>query len=250
MSGFSYKGIDIYTITNGSKTTGSAIPGCNFNGIRPAYNGLIPDDFGFSYQETSVSNLCTALNEIVYSPGSIVVPTGSKSVSIIARGGAGGAGGGGGYAQINGEIKCNGGSRGNGGNGAIVEVDKINLTPGISINYVIGTSGNTNHGNQLDGNGDSGSTNGLNYAGKYTANAGNGGNGNGGNATDVYIEGSTYTAPGGNGGGGGNGGSTNNKKNGNSGNNGSTPNPSPNNNNQLNYPSNANSSIQFIWFYQ
>jgi hypothetical protein len=262
-SGFRYKGVDIYQITTGSNTTGTAVPGYNFNGTQTPYNGLIPNDFGFLYKNTTngslvpASNLCTARYTPVYTtPGSITVPTGCKSVSFLALGGAGGAGGSSGTIYgYRSSISVPSAPGGSGGNADQLIVQKYTLNSTSTINYNIGTSGNfnSNGANATDWTvGPRGPIDNPVYSGA-------GGKGNQGNATICNISSSsspttTFTANGGNGGDGGNAGYSSSpagtKISSNTGNPGY---PSPISNFpttiNLNYPTNGNGTIQFIWFY-
>jgi hypothetical protein len=252
MSGFFYKGVDIYEITNGSNTSGNPIPGHDLKGTRTDYTGLRPNDFGFSYQGVSISNSCTAQTSSILTTGSsITCPTGCKHVSIIAVGGAGGNGGTGGtvtYRQRAGISKYAGGGGGSGANGTIIYVDKVTIV-NSSISYSIGGNGYTNSGTKLNRSDLTGNPHGESYSGTDKANGGNGGNGNDGGATNINIgDGITYTAPGGHGGGGGNGASSNNREGGKAGVPGSTP--KSNYPTGHTYPTNGGSSLQFIWFYE
>jgi hypothetical protein len=232
MSVFSYKGIDVYTITTGG---GTSVPGYNFNGVSTGYNGLKPNDFGFSYQGTSLRNYCTTPTTSIYnSPGSVTVPANCKSVSIIAVGGQGGPGGRGGTGTRprSGQGPWPGGPGGTGGKGTQINTPQSIITG--TINFTTGNTGNTG-------------TPGWNPGDQANNNGNQGGPGGSGNATIIYTSSGTYNAPGGNGGGGGNGGQANNSSPGSPGSPGNTPaSPYPN---PENYPPRNNGQVQIIWFY-
>ena len=232
MSGFSYKNIDVNTITTG---VGNGVPGYNFNGTVTSYNGLKPNDFGFSYQGTSLRNYCTTPVSSTYnSPGSVTVPPNCKSVSIIAVGGQGGPGGKGGAGSRprSGFGPWSGGPGGGGGNGTQINTLQTSITG--TINFTTGTNGTTG-------------TPGYNPIRDRNNNGNDGSSGGDGNATLIYTNSGTYNAPGGKGGGGGKGGQANNETSGSPGDPGNTP--ASTYPNPETYPTKGNGQVQFIWFY-
>jgi hypothetical protein len=199
-SGFSYKGIDIYTITDNK---GVAVPGYSFKGTTNTETGLRPLPFNLTYQNTSVSNFCTAANTgIITTSGTANIPTGCKHIAFYGRGGGGGGGGVGGNANVkidgfNG-VTDYAGSGGAGVTSGYMYGYQISTEGQSSISYIIGTGGNA---------GSIGTNNQVTTPGGKGAETkgGDGGNGNQGNVTSIKIVDSVYTtnnASGGNGGGG------------------------------------------------
>jgi hypothetical protein len=235
MSKFTYKGRDI--IGNVIVSGTGAVPGYNFTSTTPSYNGLKPNDFGFSYQGVSVRNSCTAPTSALYTAnGSVDVPEGCNAVSIMAVGGQGGTGGKGGEGTsvpVRLLRSHPGGDGGDGGGGTTIYTTQFAAKG--TINFSIGTKGTTGAG-------------GVNQGG-LPSNGKGGDKGASGNATVITISsGNSYTAPGGDGGFGGNGGQGNNTESGNKGASGGTPGsayPNPET-----YPSlGGNGRVQFIFFY-
>jgi len=216
-AGFSYKGVDIYTITNGSANTGDKVPGFFFKGIKqPDYSGLRPLHFGLNYIGKSVSEYTTAkTNTYTTSQAKVAIPAPYKHFGFVGISGGGGCGGNGGNANVNvtaGDSRNeSGGSGASGSNGSYMYGYKIAIGSEKTMVITIGNGGSKGYsgGNRQ---------NNCNITEKSNADGGNGGSGNEGNATSIKIGTSTYAtdkAPGGNGGNGAsvnwNGGSFNSK---------------------------------------
>jgi len=266
-SGFSYKGIDIMTITDNK---GSKVPGYNFNGTITNSTGFRPLPFGLTYQGTDVSNYCTASQSNVYTTNTtttVNIPTACKSFAFYGVGGGGGGGGSGGNANVN--ITAGDANNRSGGAGA----------PGVKAGYLYGYQLSNQGLSSLTisiGNGGAGGNKGGDQqnntlAGKSSnANGGDGNAGNTGNETSIKIGNTVYTtntAPGGKQGTGAN--VTYNGtsfKEQNNGANGYTPGPNPQTSNiygnSENFPglgdygagggvggSGTNGALQIIWLY-
>jgi hypothetical protein len=200
-AGFSYKGVDIYTITNGSANTGNQVPGFFFKGIvQPNHSGLRPLHFGLNYQGISVSSYTSAKIITYTNPQTIPIPSPYKHFAFVGVSGGGGCGGNGGNANVNVNSRGNrnesGGSGASGSNASYMYGYKIPTDGEKTLLITIGSGGNkgTSGGN---------SQNNCNITQKSKASGGNGGPGNEGNATSIKIGTSTYKtdkAPGGNGG--------------------------------------------------
>jgi hypothetical protein len=203
-SGYEYKGKDIYDITTGTETTGSPIPGYNFNGFTTSYSGLRPNDFGFISEGKSVAELCTAKSFVCNTDQTLTIPENCKSIRFVGIGGGGGRGGKGGSATqypSPGTPKP-GGPGGLGGYGTLVVSSKqTTVSSGDSIIVTVGTKGNTG----TDGASNS-CTNDRKTVIKNWAQGGAGVKGNDGNSSKVVYQGSDlFEAAGGKGGDGGNG---------------------------------------------
>jgi len=214
MSGFSYKGIDIYDITNGSATKGNRVDGYSFNGFTATYNSEIPLDYGFSDTKgTSTRNSTTARTRelttsknpegtLLITSGSLTTPSGCKHISFVGRAGGGGGGGVSGSAKLNvravGETTATSGNGGIGGSGNYVYGYCLPVNKSI-INYTIGAGGGAGAGTPSSSNRTT-SGNGR-VASTLTA-----GSGKVGNETIINFSNTDYkTGSGGNGGAGGNG---------------------------------------------
>jgi hypothetical protein len=265
-SGFSYKGINIYTITDNK---GSKVPGYNFIGTNTSSTGLRPLPFGLTYQGTPVSNYCTAAQTNVYIASTTVnIPTSCKSFAFYGTGGGGGGGGNGGNANVT-IVGGNSNNRSGGAGAAGVKAGYVYgyqlSTQGLSsLDISIGTGGN-------GGNSGRNSQRSTNAGIKVNASGGDGSGGKSGNATSIKIGNIVYdtnTAPGGNAGLGANvtydGENFNDENNGANGNT-PTPNPQPSKSygNSANFPAlgnygtggsggggdGAGGALQIIWLY-
>jgi len=204
-SGFSYKGIDIYTITK--NTEGTKVPGYNFIGTSTTSSGLRPLPFGLNYQGTSLTNYCSATTTNLYTDNTtstINIPDGCKYFAFYGRGGGGGGGGGGQNATV--KVVAGSSRKADGGAGG------AGVTAGYMYGYQISTDGQTTMKIVIGNGGGGGVSSTGNSA--VTTNAGisrstkglDGGDGGDGNATSITIgpiKYNTNTAPGGNGGQGG-----------------------------------------------
>ena len=206
MSGFSYKGVDIYTITNGSNTTGSTIPGYNLKGTKTNYTGLRPKDFGLSYGGKSIAEDCTASYTFFTQPQTYKIPSDCKSIRFAGLGGGGGKGGDGGTAtQYAGSTSSYpGGSGGVGGYGTLsTSQSPISVSGGDNISITIGSGGSKgNRGYDESCSNDRTKTTHPDWAMGGTGNPGGPGN----SSTIIYQNETLLNAGGGNGGGGGKGG--------------------------------------------
>ncbi|MCP2028220.1 hypothetical protein L1276_003388 [Flavobacterium sp. HSC-32F16] len=123
------------------------------------------------------------------SSGSMIVPAGVTQISVTAWGG-GGSGGGASPTAINGR------SGGGGGGGAYATQANIAVTPGNTLNVVVGAGGGVSTGNGNPG----GNSTITELSGSIYAAGGAGGNGNGGTGgaggTVAASKGSTITAGG------------------------------------------------------
>jgi hypothetical protein len=204
MSGFSYKGVDIYKITTGRDNT---IPGYNFNGTTTSYSGLRPNDFGLTYKGVSISNQCTASYTFCNKTETLTIPENCKSIRFVGIGGGGGSGGKGGSATQYGNYNGNtnpGGSGGSGGYGTLVTSSQpYSVSGGNSISITVGTAG---------GNGGNGASNSCandrtkSWRPDWAQGGAGSPGGPGSSSTIVYQGANLLTAGGGNGGNGGNGG--------------------------------------------
>lgn len=203
MSGFSYKGVDIYQITTGRQNT---IPGYNFNGTLTSYSGLRPNDFGLRYQGVSISNQCTASYTFCNQTVTLTIPENCKSIRFVGIGGGGGSGGKGGSAtQFAGITTTNqGGSGGPGGYGTVVtSSNPYPVSSGNSISITVGTAG----GKGVDGASNSCTNDRTKDWRPDWAQGGTGEPGGTGNSSTIVYQGANLlTAVGGNGGNGGIGG--------------------------------------------
>jgi hypothetical protein len=267
-SGFSYKGIDIYKITDNK---GNKVPGYNFIGTatKTDSTGLRPLPFGLTYQGTPVSNYCSApkTDILTAASGNVTIPTGCKSIAFYGIGGGGGGGGGGGNANVK-VVGGRGNNRSGGAGGSGVTAGYISAyqipTAGeSSISYTIGRGGNA-------GNNGGNSARSVPAGKSMNAKGGDGGAGNEGGETIITMGASKYKtnkAPGGNG---GNGANVNYKgtafRDETNGGNGNTPDPnttpSTAYNANVNFPpligygnggggggNGSNGAIQIIWLY-
>jgi len=204
MSGFSYKGVDIYTITTGRENT---IPGYNFNGTLTSYSGLRPNNFGLTYQGVSISNQCTASYTFSNKTETLTIPKNCKSIRFVGIGGGGGKGGNGGSATQFAPASTNtapGGSGGSGGYGTVVtSSNPYSVSGDTSISITVGNAG----GNGVPGASNSCENDRTKSSKPDWAEGGAGfPGGNGNSSTIVYQGANLLTAGGGNGGNGGNGG--------------------------------------------
>jgi len=270
-SGFSYKGINIYQITDNK---GSKVPGYNFIGTNTSDTGLRPLPFGLTYQGTPLSNYCTAQTTLYTNTAlqTVPIPSGSKSFAFYGIGGGGGPGGKGGNALFYDMDVVNevayftegpGGSGGTGVKGGYISGYQISNEGQTSLKIIIGTGGNQ---------GADGATNVIDkrftVGGPDTTIGGSGNSGNAGNSTSIKIFNTTYSTSQADGGNGGNGGTV--KANSYSpptfskipGEGGNTPSPNPSpakiNNVNVNFPTSIDGgygnpgvqgALQIIWLY-
>jgi hypothetical protein len=247
MSGFSYKGIDIYTITNGSADTGTPVPSYSFKGTKqPTHDGLKPLPFGLDYQGKSLRDYCTAYTEPIITTNTtstVDIPPDCKSFAFYGIAGGGGGGGGGGNANVNvnsgNPRNRQGGSGGSGTRGAYMSGYHIPNSGESKISIQIGTGGTAgNSGGNAQNN---------TSAGKGSnAKGGDGGAGNAGNETKLKIgtnpDFKTNATPGGSGGNGAEVKYNGTKWTANNGNSGSTPSQSAavKENGSVNFPDDIN----------
>jgi hypothetical protein len=204
-SGFSYKGIDIYTITKneGDKT----VPGYNFFGVNTDDDGLRPLPFGLNYQGTSLTEYCSATTTNLYTDNetsTINIPDGCKYFAFYGIGGGGGGGGGGQNATVKvvagKDRKGNGAAGGAGVTAGYMSGYQISTDGQTTMQIVIGEGGNGGHSS-------SGNSSVTTNAGKSRSTKGEDGRPGGeGKETSITIGTNTYKttkAPGGNGGQGG-----------------------------------------------
>ena len=109
--------------------------------------------------------------------GSFKVPNGITTIVVTAAAGGGGGGGGSTLASSSGTTGARSGSGGGGGDYCVNKV--INVTPGETINIVIGKGGKggTGHVAGSEGMGGTGKTGGATVIGKYLTLAGGSGGG-------------------------------------------------------------------------
>ena len=209
-AGFSYKGVDIYKITNGSATTGTLVPGYSFKGTKTDYTGLRPLPFGLDYQGKSLADYCSAYTQPIITTqpttttttSTVDIPPHCKSFAFYGIAGGGGGGGNGGNANVNvnsGPARNrSGGQGGSGTKGAHMYGYHISNSGQNVISIEIGKGG------KAGGSGGNAQNNTSAGSGS-NAKGGNGGPGAVGNETKLKIGNTNYatnTAPGGNGGGG------------------------------------------------
>lgn len=200
MSGYSYKGVPISTITY---TTGGSTS-TSFVGFPPTVqvptgqNMSLPLTLGYQINKVDISNICTAAFT-VYNTNqtTLAIPANVKSVRVVALGGGGGRGGAGGNAYMDsglGTSSYGGKAGGNGGNGFYSYLQKTSVNNvNDTVKITIGNAG---------GNGAKGADDNTGYP---NAQGDPGKAGDAGNSTVVSVGGTTITAPGGNAGKGGQG---------------------------------------------
>jgi hypothetical protein len=267
MSGFSYKGIDIYKITNGSATTGTEVPFYSFKGTKTNYTGLRPLPFGLDYQGNSLTDYCSAYTKPIITTNTtstVDIPPDCKSFAFYGIAGGGGGGGNGGNANVNvnsGNPRNRaGGSGGSGTRGAHMSGYHIPNSGQNVISIEIGNGGTA-------GNSGGNAANNTSAGSGSNAKGGGGGAGNVGNETKLKIGNvnySTNTTPGGNGGNGAEVKYNGTKWSANNGNSGSTPEQSSSKteNNSVTFPnidgygngggaatSGSGGALQIIWLY-
>jgi hypothetical protein len=200
MSGYSYKGVPISTITY---TTGGS-SNTQFAGFPPTVqvptgqNMSLPLTLGYQINQVDISNICTAASTVYNTNQTgLAIPANVKSVRVIALGGGGGRGGSGGDAYMDsglGKSSASGKDGGDGGNGFYSYLQKTSVNyVNDAFNITIGNGG---------GNGNNGSNDNTGYP---TASGGAGSTGGAGNSTVVSVGSNTITAAGGNAGKGGQG---------------------------------------------
>ena len=232
MSSYSYKGININTITYTTGGTANTPYGSNFiTVLAPAGQNLsLPLPLSYQINGTDISNICTAAYTDATNAGINISNTApnAKSFRFVIVGGGGGGGGNGGNASAKNNTSGNtatgnGGSGGNGGYATYFNnnISNIPIVSGQNISVTIGNGGGAggNGANKsvsgpggqipdLNTNADPGNAGGsgnittVNYDGSsYNTNyVGNGGNGGGGaSATLVATNGNVNSNKGGNG---------------------------------------------------
>jgi len=218
MSQYYYKGINLnqIVVNNGNTTPQSGY--YNFPQSTFSYNYSIfrPSNFDYLYQNNQLANSSTTFtanysNVYFSSSNNVSIPSGCKSMNIIAVGGGGGGGGAGGGVSI--QCGCNGkGNTANGGAGSpggygSYFAGNVEVGNNTKLNVIIGQGGGGGGG----GSGNSAKSNfsGANFdcGNNQSTTGGTGGDGGAGTASYIqFSDGNIYAkADGGNGGGGGNG---------------------------------------------
>lgn len=200
MSGYSYKGVPISTITytTGGSTNNSFVGFPARVQVPTGENMSLPLTLGYQINNVDISNICSAAyTTYTTNQSGLRIPNNVKSVRVIALGGGGGRGGKGGNAYVHsgvGSASAGGKTGGEGGNGFYSYLQKTSVNYlNDTFNITIGNAG----GNGNDGKDDK--------TGWPTASGTAAGPGDPGNSTIVSIGSNTITAAGGNAGKGGQG---------------------------------------------
>jgi hypothetical protein len=217
--GYFYKGINLNQIYRSGNIGATGYSGMPFSNGATTFAALQPNDFGYSLNGTPLSNTVQAntTGVLTSSPiNPVSIPTGCKSINVIAVGGAGGAGGRGGNTSANsynsgGSSDGTGGAGGTGGFGTYYYQNSILLGNEQTITVTVGAVGvNGTPGNAASAKSNMNSNFSYNNA-KATGNDGT--KGGDGSASIIIIGNKQITAAAGNGGTGGDGSTSNGSQN-------------------------------------